>query len=188
MWHNIGMADYKLLLAHENQKLEVLRDTRARVDQQIAESEQFIKVLTSRSAQGDDELNQLVERQMAAKTVPTTKFVVATQSSVFTADAPLEENPKAQLFPRIRADSAWPYILVLMHQTGEQRWRAGEIVKFVLDAKVLKTASAVRTALASMHEWQILDNAPPGFFSLTAKANTFIAGLKPGQYQPEDRA
>ena len=50
LWHNIGMADYKLLLAHENQKLEVLRDTRARVDQQIAESEQFIKVLTSRRA------------------------------------------------------------------------------------------------------------------------------------------
>lgn len=183
------MDPYKALIEREKQKLDVLRETRTRLDHQIAESEQFINVLTKRTSQGGDELDALVERKMASKSAEAAQSTPATHVAPTTVVAAATTATDAASgiadykFPKIRSDSAWPYILVIM-SARPGAWKAAEIVKAVLDANVLRTDSAVRSTLSTMamKDWELLNNDTPGYFSPTDKALAFVATLKPNQF------
>jgi phage-related tail fiber protein len=178
------MDDYKALIAREVQKLEALRDTRKEVDEKIAESEQFIKLLTARSSQGGDDLGALVERKMAsksAKATPAAESAAAKPVEQTEQRAPMTIEAKYQ-YPKIRSDSAWPYILVMMSRKPGA-WKALDIVQAVLAAKLLKTDSAVRSTLSQMSAWGLLANDTPGYFAVAGKGATFVAGRKPNQFE-----
>jgi hypothetical protein len=172
----LTMDDYNALIALEMQKLDALLDTRKEVDEQITASEQFIKLLKARASGVGADLAALVQRKMASKSAQAAPPVAQPEQP-----APPKGGEQYE-YPKIRSDSAWPYILVIMSRKAGP-WKALNIVKDVLDSKVLKTDSAVRSTLSQMSAWGLLSNEPPGYFAVAPKGAAFVAGLKPNQFE-----
>ena len=173
--------DYKSLIDQERAKIELLRAKQVFIASEIDDLEQMIEVLQKRAAKkGGDAFDKFWESQLAdapAAVEPTPLFV----PTLSTAQAVVEE-PATYEFPKVRADSMWPYLIRFMESKGQ--WRVEEIIKFARLNDLAQTESAVRSALSSLKGWGFLENGTPGFFSLKPKALSFLKGFEAHQFVP----
>lgn len=171
------------MVEQERAKVELLRAKRALIDDQIADHENFIKVLLKRADQGGDELDMALERKLASMSAAQQPAEQpAEQVNLDTIVAADDQPAPEYTYPKIRTDSIWPYML--RHMAESSASKLDELIEFAKLHNLIKTDSALRSTFSQMKNWGLVNSDNPGHFTLTPKASAFVSSLKPTQFVP----
>ena len=171
--------NYEDLIGPEQAKLKLLRDKYALLGNEIAESEEFIRLLLKRAGRGSDELDRALERQLASASASSAECLLETEKHPI-LEPVLETQVNHSKYPSLRKDSIWPYLAKLM--SGKASWTLDELNDIAIRHNLIKTESALRSTMPSMKKWALVTSDRPGVFALTPKGVGFTRALGSSQY------